>query len=70
MDISEIPGEIVMDEAGLPEAVMRAAGNSGSRSLKSKPHELKKFMERYMGAWDGHSTERIAEWMRLQNGSI
>ena len=70
MDISEIPGEIVMDEAGLPEAVMRAAGNSGSRSLKSKPHELKKFMERYMGACDGHSTERIAEWMRLQNGSI
>ena len=49
---------------------MSPTSSSIARSGGSKPHELKKFMERYMGACDGHSTERIAEWMRLQNGSI
>ena len=85
MDITEIPGEIVMNEDELPGAVKRAAEKPYQESISSNkggaesgtedgaqrpPQGLRSFMKRYMGACDGHATERIAEWMRLQNGNI
>ena len=142
MDISEIPGEIVTEEAELSGTVMRAvehpAGATGLSYIKDvtsselpnaseviteygsrrisksgstngrisiyegpsdfmkrydssdcmkrydssdsmkhydssdfmKHYDSSDFMIRYMGACDGHATERIAEWMRLQKQGI
>ena len=53
MDISEIPGEIVKEEDRLADAVRSAVPSPGCEG----------FLRTYMGACDGHSTQRIAEWM-------
>ena len=86
MDISMIPGEIVEQEEALAGAVRRAALDSDiSQEIdilseakvsseigmsKSGQESLADFMKRYMGACDGHATERIVEWMRLQNRGV
>lgn len=59
MDIDEIPGEIVTDPVSLADAVRQAAEHT--RSQKDRPRDL--FLMKYMGACDGHVTERIYSWM-------
>ena len=49
-----LPGEIVTDESGLLPAV-REALNGGTR------FDTAAFRERFMGACDGHATERICD---------
>ncbi len=111
MDITEIPAEIIREEAELPGSIRRAAaelpesirsaaedggssagpqdggrsawtqGNSGNavplggyENISSKRArtwaDSEAFMKKYMGACDGHATQRIAEWMRLQKQGI
>ena len=57
MDISEIPGEIVTDEADLAEAVHRAA-HAGTTERREQ------FLQTYMSMCDGMATERIVSWMK------
>ena len=57
MDITDIPGEIAEErsEEKLAEAVRRA---------HIDPEALSGFLAHYMGACDGHATERITKWMK------
>lgn len=65
MDIAEIPGPMVLDEAELPEAICREYGEFEQEEIKGEiSGTRKRFLERYMGGCDGHATERIAAYMR------
>ena len=63
MDISSIPGEIIVQggEKALATVVRKA---------RTEPGKMEDFLDRYMGACDGHATGRIIEWMdRNRQGS-
>ncbi|HCI73880.1 MAG TPA: hypothetical protein DHV42_04990 [Lachnospiraceae bacterium] len=57
MQIEEIPGEVVMEESLLADAVKRAA------SVNDRDMPIDAFLEKYMGACDGNATARIAAWI-------
>lgn len=57
MDMKEFPGEIITDGKDLPEAL--------KRTYESYDKERQKeFTEGYLGACDGHATERIVRFIR------
>jgi CDP-ribitol ribitolphosphotransferase len=60
MDITRIPGALVTSEQDLPGAIRKAV--SGTRTEDAEA--IGRFLHVYMGACDGHATERIVQWMR------
>ena len=66
MDIREIPGEIVTDEADLAKAVIRAAQDTAQdkKSRTGITQKREQFLQTYMGMCDGMATERIVSWMK------
>ena len=54
MDYSEIPGPRIMREEDLAPAIL-----ASQESDPAKQRELARFLETYMCACDGHSTQRV-----------
>ena len=61
MPVEEIPAEIILRETDLPAAVGRAAVTQRSKTDTSAATDA--FLARYMGACDGHATDRIQAWI-------
>ena len=57
MDMKEFPGEIITDGKSLPDGVKRAFENYDR-------DRQREFTEGYLGACDGHATERIIRFIR------
>jgi CDP-ribitol ribitolphosphotransferase len=75
MDIREIPGEIVTEKEALAGAVRAAAESSPAPAENgfapaggSFAAEYADFLKPYMGACDGHATERILRWILRSKG--
>ena len=71
MQIEEIPGRIVIREEELADAVRaaavsqkEAAGSISRGEYSEDSNRPDEFLGSYMGACDGHATERIVKWMR------
>lgn len=56
-----LPGDIVTDEGGLADSVGRALDGDYDRE------RIRRFRDRFMGACDGHSTERIVRYIMGNN---
>jgi CDP-ribitol ribitolphosphotransferase len=54
-----LPGRIVRTEEGLREACVTALRGVGA----AEREQIKRFRDRFMGACDGHSAERIADYI-------
>ncbi|MBQ6360314.1 MAG: CDP-glycerol glycerophosphotransferase family protein [Lachnospiraceae bacterium] len=56
ISMAELPGEVVVEEERLREAVLRAYENYDF-------HYQRQFVHSYLGACDGHATERIIRFI-------